>query len=217
MCNEFKVKVAKLLFFYNVCAKYFYELLFFFYVYLHKNLLLMNWIDIVTIIVPVVILVSVIFFLRKERKVQDNMSNTTGDYRRYDMMSLRMRVESRKLILPLKIQAYERLLLYIERIQFSVLVKRIYSPHISRNDFQFSLLQNVQDEYEHNLAQRLYVTEETWQLIGLAKEEVLQNVNAVFNDNPEADVAMIAQKLASFNNPIVEKAVISIKREFDAL
>lgn len=177
----------------------------------------MNWIDVVTIIVPVVILVSVIFFLRKERKVQDNMSNTTGDYRRYDMMSLRMRVESRKLILPLKIQAYERLLLYIERIQFSVLVKRIYSPHISRNDFQFSLLQNVQDEYEHNLAQRLYVTEETWQLIGLAKEEVLQNVNAVFNDNPEADVAMIAQKLASFNNPIVEKAVISIKREFDAL
>lgn len=177
----------------------------------------MNWIDVVTIIVPVVILVSVIFFLRKERKVQDNMSNNTGDYRRYDMMSLRMRVESRKLILPLKIQAYERLLLYIERIQFSVLVKRIYSPHISRNDFQFSLLQNVQDEYEHNLAQRLYVTEETWQLIGLAKEEVLQNVNAVFNDNPEADVAMIAQKLASFNNPIVEKAVISIKREFDAL
>lgn len=177
----------------------------------------MNWIDVVTIIVPVVILVSVIFFLRKERKVQDNMSNTTGDYRRYDMMSLRMRVESRKLILPLKIQAYERLLLYIERIQFSVLVKRIYSPHISRNDFQFSLLQNVQDEYEHNLAQRLYVTEETWQLIGLAKEEVLQNVNAVFNDNLEADVAMIAQKLASFNNPIVEKAVISIKREFDAL
>ena len=177
----------------------------------------MNWIDVVTIIVPVVILVSVIFFLRKERKVQDNMSNTTGDYRRYDMMSLRMRVESRKLILPLKIQAYERLLLYIERIQFSVLVKRIYSPHISRNDFQFSLLQNVQDEYEHNLAQRLYVTEETWQLIGLAKEEVLQNVNAVFNDNPEADVAMIAQKLASFNNPMVEKAVINIKREFNSL
>ena len=75
----------------------------------------------------------------------------------------------------------------------------------------------MQDEFEHNLAQRLYVSEQTWQLIVLAKEEVLQNVNAVFNDNPDADVAMIAHKLASLQNPLVEQAVISIKREFNAL
>ena len=118
---------------------------------------------------------------------------------------------------PLRIQAYERLLLYIERIQFPVLVKRVFNPAMSRNDFQFSLLQNVQDEYEHNIAQRLYVTEETWQLIELSKEEVLQNINAVFNDNPDADVAMIAQKLASFENPMVEKAVVNIKYEFNSL
>lgn len=124
---------------------------------------------------------------------------------------------SQKLIVPLRIQAYERLLLYIERIQFPVLVKRVFNPAMSRNDFQFSLLQNVQDEYEHNIAQRLYVTEETWQLIELSKEEVLQNINAVFNDNPDADVAMIAQKLASFENPMVEKAVVNIKYEFNSL
>ena len=124
---------------------------------------------------------------------------------------------SLKLIVPLKIQAYERLLLYIERIQFPVLVKRVFHPGISRNDFQFSLLQNVQDEFEHNLAQRLYVSESTWQLIVMAKEEVLQNVNAVFNDNPDADIAMIAQKIASFENPMGEKAVINIKNEFNSL
>ena len=177
----------------------------------------MKWIDIVTIIVPVVILVSVIFLLRKDRKVKDDMFDSTDGHGRYDMISFQLRQESKKLVVPLKIQACERLLLYVERIQFSVLVKRIFTPRISRDDFQFSLLQNVQDEYEHNLAQRLYVTEETWRLISLAKEEVSQNVNAVFNDNPEADAAMIAHKLASFNNPMVEKAVISIKREFDAL
>ena len=128
-----------------------------------------------------------------------------------------LQVVSRKIIIPLKIQACERLLLYIERIQFPVLVKRVFMPQMSRNDFQFSILQNVQDEFEHNLAQRLYVSEQTWQLIVLAKEEVLQNVNAVFNDNPDADVAMIAHKLASLQNPLVEQAVISIKREFNAL
>ncbi|MBR5782413.1 MAG: hypothetical protein IKY27_10605 [Bacteroidales bacterium] len=127
------------------------------------------------------------------------------------------KIVSMKLIVPLRIQAYERLLLYIERIQFPVLVKRVFHPAISRNDFQFSLLQNVQDEFEHNLAQRLYVSESTWQLVVLAKEEVLQNMNAVFNDNPNADVSMIAQKLASFENPMVENAVASIKQEFNSL
>ena len=116
----------------------------------------------------------------------------------------------------MKIQACERLLLYLERIQFPVLVKRVYQQGMSRDDFQFSLLQNVQDELEHNLAQRLYVTEETWHLVNLSKEEVLQNINAVFADNETADVAAIAQKIISFENPMVEKAVNSIKREFNA-
>ena len=128
-----------------------------------------------------------------------------------------LKIVSYKLIVPLRIQAYERLILYIERIQFPVLVKRVFHPAISRNDFQFSILQNVQDEFEHNLAQRLYVSETTWQLIVLAKEEVLQNVNAVFNENPDADIATIAQRIASFENPIGEKAAINIKNEFNSL
>ena len=128
-----------------------------------------------------------------------------------------LKVVSYKLTVPLRIQAYERLILYLERIQFPVLVKRVFHPAISKNDFQFSLLQNVQDEYEHNLAQRLYVSEMTWQLIVLAREEVLQNVNAVFNSNPDADVATIAQKLASLQNQIAEEAVRNIKNEFNSL
>ncbi len=128
-----------------------------------------------------------------------------------------LKVATQKLIVPLKLQAYERLMLYVERIKFPVLVKRVFYPGISRNDFQFSLLQNVQDEFEHNMAQRLYVTEDTWHLVELSKEEVLQNINAVFNDNPDVDVAVIAQQIASFNNPMVENAVKSIKREFNFL
>ena len=130
-----------------------------------------------------------IYFIQKRRKSKNDII----DKLKNDSM---LKETSLKLIIPLKIQACERLLLYIERIQFPVLVKRIFHPGISRNDFQFSIIQNVQDEFEHNLTQRLYVSESTWQLIVLAKEEVLQNVNAVFNDNPDADVAMIAQKLA---------------------
>lgn len=168
----------------------------------------MNWVNIFSIIATVALIISVYIYTKRTQSVDNNCDSRNDND---------LKVVSLKLIVPLKIQAYERLLLYIERIQFPVLVKRIFNPVMSRNDFQFSLMQNVQDEFEHNLAQRLYVTEETWHLVDLAKEEVLQNINAVFNDNPDADVAMIAQKLASFNNPMVEKAVINIKREFNSL
>ncbi len=169
----------------------------------------MNWINIVSIILVVLLAASMFVNLYKDRREQKEVDTNSNDND--------LRAVSHKMIVPLRIQACERLLLYIERIQFPVLVKRIFNPAISKSDFQFSILQNVQDEFEHNLAQRLYVSEHTWQLIVLAKEEVLQNVNAVFNDNPDADIAMIAQKLASLENPIVEQAVVNIKREFNAL
>ncbi len=172
----------------------------------------MNIINIISIVLAVLLVGYCSIILKKEGKSKNNVIDADKIGSDVELKSV-----SLKLTVPLKIQAYERLLLYIERIQFPVLVKRVFHPAISRNDFHFSLLQNVQDEFEHNLAQRLYVSETTWQLIVLAKEEVLQNMNAVFNDNPDADVAMIAQKLASFENPMGEKAVVNIKNEFNSL
>lgn len=165
----------------------------------------------IILIVILLILGCLMFFPKLQSKskatfVHDNGKDDDG-----------LRAVSYKLTVPLRIQAYERLILYMERIQFPVLVKRVFHPAISKNDFQFSLLQNVQDEFEHNIAQRLYVSETTWQLIVFAKEEALQHVNAVFSENPDADVVMIAQKLASFENAMVEKAVINIKNEFNSL
>ena len=170
----------------------------------------MDIISVISVVLAILLVTFCVIMLKKEDKSKKDIIDKMGKDK--DLKAV-----SSKIIVPLKIQAYERLLLYIERIQFPVLVKRVFHPGISKNDFQFSLMQNVQDEFEHNLAQRLYVSETTWKLVVLAKEEVLQNVNAVFNDNPDADVAMIAQKIASFENPMVEKAVVNIKNEFNSL
>lgn len=170
----------------------------------------MNWLNVISILGLIGLLSWTFYYVWKNEKKQ--VDNNDSRNHHDDIKTV-----SYKLIVPLRIQAYERLLLYIERIQFPVLIKRVFIPTMTKNDFQFSLLQNVQDEFEHNLAQRLYVSEETWHLISLAKEEVMQNINAVFNDNPDAELSLIAQKLASFDNPMVEKAVRSIKCEFNSL
>lgn len=118
-------------------------------------------------------------------------------------------------VVPLKIQAYERLVLYLERIRFSVLVKRVFMPGMSRTDLQFAMIQSVQDEFEHNLAQRLYVSEPVWIMINMTKEETLKSISGVFNDNPDADAANMAQIIASMDNTLIDKAVITIKKEFN--
>ena len=113
------------------------------------------------------------------------------------------------------IQAFERLVLYLERIRFSVLVKRVYAPGMSRSDLQFAMIQNIQDEFEHNLAQRLYVSEELWMMVVLTKDEALKSVNEAFGANPEADAATMAQILASKSNTYIDRTVIAIKKEFN--
>ena len=149
-----------------------------------------NWI----LIGLIVVMTIVGFFFFFSGNKNDNQSNT---------------------VVPLKIQAYERLVLYLERIRFSVLVKRVFMPGMSRSDLQFALIQNVQDELEHNLAQRLYVSEPTWFNIIIVKDEVLKSINAAFGENPDADAAMMAQIIASIDNSLIDKAVIAIKKEFN--
>ena len=125
--------------------------------------------------------------------------------------------QSNEKVLPLKVQAFERLVLYLERIRYAVLVKRVFMPGMSRTDLQFALIQNVQDELEHNLAQRLYVSESSWFNVVIVKDEVLKSINAAFSENPDADAPTMAQIIASMDNSLIDKAVIAIKKEFNTI
>ncbi|MBR6437674.1 MAG: hypothetical protein IKS65_00630 [Bacteroidales bacterium] len=122
---------------------------------------------------------------------------------------------SQSVVVPLMVQAFERLVLYLERIRCSVLVKRVFMPGMSRSDLQFALIQNVQDEFEHNLAQRLYVSEEVWMMIVLTKDNVLKSINEAFAANPDADAATMAQTIALIPNSLIDMAIIVIKKEFN--
>ena len=158
-----------------------------------------NW-----ILIGLIVVMTIIGFFFLFNNKNDNQSST-GKKSKNDIVA------------PLKIQAYERLVLYLERIRYSVLVKRVFMPGMSRTDLQFALIQNVQDELEHNLAQRLYVSEPTWFNIIIVRDEVLKSINTVFNDNADADAAMMAQIIASMDNSLIDKAVIAIKKEFNTV
>ena len=132
--------------------------------------------------------------------------------------NLELKVQATKIILPLKVQAYERFLLYLERVQLPQLVKRIYTPGMEKGTFHLLLLQNVREEFEHNLAQQMYVAGTTWSAVMNAKEELVNQINTTFEQlKDEEDVSIIAQSLVALPNPLVDQAVAVLKRDFDRL
>lgn len=93
--------------------------------------------------------------------------------------------EKQKHLFPLKLQAYERIVLFLERIEPSSLVMRSKTNDMSAQQLHSALLNNIRDEYEHNVAQQIYVSDNAWNLIKQAKEETIKIVNLAANSVDE--------------------------------
>lgn len=87
-----------------------------------------------------------------------------------------LKKENQKQALPIKLQAYERLSLFLERINPSKLLIRVAPLNENKIDYQNLLIQHIEQEYEHNLTQQIYVSEECWNMIVTAKNTIIQNV-----------------------------------------
>jgi len=81
------------------------------------------------------------------------------------------------LITPLKIQAYERIVIFLERINPNSLVIRVNKNGMNSRQLHNELITAVKTEYEHNLSQQIYVSYGAWELVKNAKEEVIQLIN----------------------------------------
>jgi hypothetical protein len=82
--------------------------------------------------------------------------------------------ESKKEILPLRLQAYERLTLFLERINPSQLLVRISPISENKNEYANYLIAQIEQEFEHNLAQQIYISEECWTAITASKNTTIQ-------------------------------------------
>ncbi|MBD0824524.1 DUF7935 family protein [Aestuariibaculum marinum] len=76
--------------------------------------------------------------------------------------------------LPTRLQAYERMTLYLERITPSKLLLRVAPTSSDKNTYESMLIQAIESEFEHNLAQQIYVSEECWNIINTAKNATIQ-------------------------------------------
>ena len=169
-----------------------------------------TWIIIAIMSVGLLLMIAALMILLRLAKMKDAELRNGSKYE--------LKVQALKIIMPLKVQAYERFLLYLERVQLPQLVKRVYLPGIEKGTFHLQLLQNVREEFEHNLAQQLYVSNSTWNAVVNAKEELVNQINTTFEQlKDEEDVSILAQSLVALPNPMVEQAVTVLKRDFERL
>ena len=88
------------------------------------------------------------------------------------------RAETLKVVTPIRLQAYERMALFLERISPDSLVLRCWKPGMDLRLLQGVMTKNIRDEWEHNLSQQVYLSPELWTRIREAKDEMINLVNS---------------------------------------
>lgn len=89
---------------------------------------------------------------------------------------LEIRASMQKELLPLKLQAYERLTIFLERISPASLILRTHKQGMSARYLQNELVNAIKSEYEHNLSQQVYVSNTCWEVVKNAKDEMIKFV-----------------------------------------
>ncbi|QHL89068.1 hypothetical protein GU926_17190 [Nibribacter ruber] len=105
--------------------------------------------------------------------------------RDYRKRLLEIRLKNSDVILPIRLQAYERVILFLERITPSNLLIRVSPSGMTAPEFQAQLSQEIRAEYTHNLSQQLYMSEAAWQQVKKAKEDVVTMINQNYQTLPE--------------------------------
>ena len=133
---------------------------------------------------------------------------------------LELKFQSKNITTPVRLQAYERMALFLERIEPNQLHFRVNNPELTAAQMQAVLLSTIRSEYEHNMSQQIYISPEVWESIKRAKENVVNAINiAAGNLPPEAmaiDLDSAIFQITAEESPIAA-AMKNLKKEIQTL
>ncbi|MBD0849637.1 DUF7935 family protein [Maribacter arenosus] len=96
--------------------------------------------------------------------------------------------DSQQKTLPIRLQAYERMALFLERIAIPSLIVRVGPKSTDKNDYENLLIRTIEKEFEHNLSQQIYLSDDCWNIIKAAKSATIQMIRkAALSETDSAD------------------------------
>lgn len=106
------------------------------------------------------------------------------------------RLRQVEMALPIRLQAYERMCLFLERISPNNLLMRLNGTATTAPEFQQILLRDIREEFNHNLSQQVYLSPNAWERIRAAQQEVMVLINqAAAELQPEASPLDLSKKI----------------------
>ena len=147
-------------------------------------------IDILKIILPASIVFAATYFL-----VQRFLTNEQS------RRDFELKKANQSAITPIKIQAYERVVIFLERIHPNTLVVRVNKHGMNSQVLHQELVKAIKTEYEHNLAQQIYMSHNAWELVKNGKEEIIKLINIsatkVPHDSNSNELAMMVLNITA--------------------
>jgi len=142
-------------------------------------------------------------------------------YLKYEEAKEKFSIDKARLeiVVPARMQAYERIILFLERTQPENLVRRVLKNNISARAFQVELIATVRNEYEHNISQQIYISLPAWSMVKTATEETIRLVTvAGAKVSANSSAAELGEKILEITSQIgkfpTHMAIEHIKKEF---
>lgn len=133
-----------------------------------------------------------------------------------------LKKQRQEYFLPTRLEAYQRAILLMERIHPNSLVMRLHNPGLPARALQMEFVKSIREEYDHNVAQQLFISPEGWQMIKNSKEDIIKLINAAGEQMAPTSTGLdlsskIFEMLAQLKQLPSEVTVDFLKREFQGL
>lgn len=162
-------------------------------------------------LIPAAAVVITVWFFLKQQLTKDSRN-----------LQFELKKERQTFFLPLRVEAYQRGALLMERIHPGSLVMRLHNPGEPAKKFQSDILQAIRSEYDHNVAQQLYISPQIWQMLKNSKEETIKIINIAGNQmhatSTSTDLAgKIFEIIAEVGTLPTEITIEALKKELQDL
>ena len=139
--------------------------------------------DILNISIPALIVFFTAWILLR------NMIKNDQDKRRQELI-----LQNSRTVTPIKLQAYERIVLFLERISLESLLVRISSSDMTAKQLHTALLNAIRSEFEHNLSQQIYMSQQAWEVVRNARSNMIKIINNEVEKMPANSPGMALSK-----------------------
>ncbi|MBK9389074.1 MAG: hypothetical protein IPN68_02355 [Bacteroidetes bacterium] len=139
--------------------------------------------DILKITIPALLVMLTAWILLR------NMIKNDQDKRRQEIL-----LQNSRTVTPIRLQAYERIILFLERISLESLIVRVSNADMSAGQLHSAMLGAIRSEFEHNLSQQIYMSPQAWEVVRNARSNMIKIINSEVEKMPANSSGMALSK-----------------------